>query len=404
MAESHGAPATAGLQVYLVGGAVRDRLLDLPVAERDWLVVGSTPQALEAAGFIPLDQDFPVFLHPQTHEEYALARRERKAGHGYKGFVVDSGPEVTLEQDLARRDLTINAIAEAPDGTLHDPFGGLEDIEQGMLRHVTPAFVEDPVRLLRIARMASRLGHAGFRVAHGTQALLRRMVAAGEHRHLRPERVWKEMRRALAERQPWRFIEVLHSCGALDTLLPPLAAQLAREHADAGPPAGHGRPALPSLRALQCLAGQDDAVPARLAALLLPALAALDRPEQLRQWLPVERECLELLRVSARLQPDYAAMHQASPAQWLDWLQAGAAFRQPAVFLAAVSVCAARSAPGEDPSPAALARALLTALDGVSVADLAAAGAPRETLPTRLRQRREQAIASCLAAAPGTGS
>ncbi len=207
------------MRLYVVGGAVRDRLLGLPVNDRDWVVVGSTPEAMVDAGFTPVGRDFPVFLHPGTHEEYALARTERKSGRGYQGFVVHAAPEVTLEQDLARRDLTINAIAEDPaTGALTDPFGGQHDLQQRVLRHVGPAFVEDPVRLLRLARLAARF--ADFSVAPETQALLAQMVADGEIDHLVPERVWQELSRGLMEDQPQRMFEVLRCCGALARLLP----------------------------------------------------------------------------------------------------------------------------------------------------------------------------------------
>ena len=207
------------MKAYIVGGAVRDRLLGRPVNDRDWVVVGSTPEAMVAAGFTPVGRDFPVFLHPQTHEEYALARTERKAGRGYLGFVVLASPEVTLEQDLARRDLTINAIAEDPaTGELIDPFNGQQDLQRRVLRHVGPAFAEDPVRLLRLARLAARF--ADFSVAPETQTLLITMVADGEVDALVPERVWQELSRGLMEAWPDRLLDVLRGCGALARLLP----------------------------------------------------------------------------------------------------------------------------------------------------------------------------------------
>ena len=212
------------MQTYLVGGAVRDNLLGLPVRERDWVVVGATPAEMLALGYKQVGKDFPVFLHPETHEEYALARTERKTGPGYKGFVVHADAAVTLEEDLIRRDLTINAIAEAPDGSRIDPYGGQEDLRAGLLRHVSPAFVEDPVRILRVARFAARFAKWGFHVAHGTQALMQQMVANGEVDALVPERIWTELSRALAEEQPARFFEVLQHCGALARLMPELAA------------------------------------------------------------------------------------------------------------------------------------------------------------------------------------
>jgi len=210
------------MQVYLVGGAVRDRLLGLPVRERDWVVVGATPQEMLALGYTQVGRDFPVFLHPKTKEEYALARTERKTGPGYTGFAVHADPDVTLEEDLRRRDLTINAMAETPDGVLIDPYGGKDDLDNGILRHVSPAFAEDPVRILRIARFAARFSRWGFHVAHATNKLLRAMVASGEVDQLVPERVRTELSKALAEPVPVRFFEVLHGCGALARLFPEL--------------------------------------------------------------------------------------------------------------------------------------------------------------------------------------
>ncbi|WP_337878170.1 multifunctional CCA addition/repair protein [Caldimonas sp.] len=206
------------MKVYMVGGAVRDRLLGLPVSDRDWVVVGATPEAMIASGFTPVGRDFPVFLHPQTHEEYALARTERKTGHGYHGFVFHAAPDVTLEQDLQRRDLTINAIAEDEDGHLIDPFGGVRDLQDQVLRHVSPAFAEDPVRILRVARFAARFTE--FSVAAETLMLMRQMVEHGEVDHLVPERVWQELSRGLMEKKPSRMFEVLRECGALARLLP----------------------------------------------------------------------------------------------------------------------------------------------------------------------------------------
>ncbi len=214
--------ATDGLEIYLVGGAVRDRLLCLPVDESDYVVVGATPEEMHRRGFTQVGKDFPVFLHPETKDEYALARTERKRAPGYHGFEVHAAPEVTLEQDLARRDLTINALAEDWDGRIIDPFGGIADLKARVLRHVSPAFVEDPVRILRVARFAARFAELGFQVADATMDLMREMVAAGEVDALVPERVWQEMAKALSESRPSRFFTVLRDCGALARLLPEL--------------------------------------------------------------------------------------------------------------------------------------------------------------------------------------
>lgn len=206
------------MKTYLVGGAVRDSLLGITGADRDWVVVGSTPEAMAALGFTPVGKDFPVFLHPQTHEEYALARTERKTAPGYKGFVVHASPEVTLEEDLARRDLTINAMAQAEDGTLIDPYGGQLDVQHQVLRHVTEAFREDPVRILRVARFAARF--ADFSVAPATMTLMQDMVVAGEVDALVSERVWQELSKGLMSAKPSRMLQVLRDCGALKILLP----------------------------------------------------------------------------------------------------------------------------------------------------------------------------------------
>ena len=205
----------------MVGGAVRDALLGLPVQDRDWVVVGATPEALVAQGYVPVGKDFPVFLHPASREEYALARTERKTAQGYRGFAVHAAPDVTLEEDLARRDLTINAIAQGADGTLTDPYGGQRDIAARVLRHVTDAFAEDPVRILRVARFAARF--PDFSIAPDTMALMQRMVAEGEVDALVPERVWQELSRGLMAQQPSRMFEVLRACGALHKLLPEVA-------------------------------------------------------------------------------------------------------------------------------------------------------------------------------------
>jgi len=208
------------MKTYLVGGAVRDHLLNFPVKEKDWVVIGETPESMLAKGFNPVGKDFPVFLHPQTHDEYALARTERKTAPGYKGFTIHASPKVTLEEDLIRRDLTINAMAMATDGTIIDPYNGRRDLEQGIFRHVSPAFSEDPVRILRVARFAARYTHLGFKLAHETRDLMRQMVNKGETESLVAERVWAELHKALLEKTPTAFFYTLRDCRALASIFP----------------------------------------------------------------------------------------------------------------------------------------------------------------------------------------
>lgn len=212
------------MQIYLVGGAVRDSLLKLPVVDRDWVVVGATPAQLLALGYQQVGKDFPVFLNPQTHEEYALARTERKSGQGYTGFTCYAAPDVTLEEDLQRRDLTINAIAQAPAGELIDPYGGVQDLNARLLRHVSDAFSEDPLRVLRVARFAARFAHLGFTLAPETAALMRSMADGGELSALPAERVWKETEKALQSQSPQVYFQVLRACGALQVLFPEIDA------------------------------------------------------------------------------------------------------------------------------------------------------------------------------------
>lgn len=255
---------TAGLNVFRVGGVVRDRLLQRPASDADYVVVGATPEAMRERGFRPVGRDFPVFLHPETGEEYALARTERKAGRGYHGFVFHTGPEVSLEDDLERRDLTINAMAEDADGGIVDPFGGRRDLEDRVLRHVSPAFREDPVRILRLARFQARF--PDFSVADETRSLCREMVADGEVDHLVPERVWQELSSALMEAQPSTCFELLHDTGALAVILPELdclfgVPQVAEHHPeiDAG---------VHTLMVVDQAARLGGSLPARFAALV----------------------------------------------------------------------------------------------------------------------------------------
>jgi tRNA nucleotidyltransferase (CCA-adding enzyme) len=318
------------MQVYLVGGAVRDELLGLPAPERDWVVVGATPEELQRAGYRPVGREFPVFLHPDTSEEYALARLERKTGPGYRGFVTRFSPDVTLEQDLQRRDLTINAMARDNDGRLIDPYGGQRDLQQRLLRHVSAAFVEDPVRVLRVARFAARLAAHGFSVAPETRELMRQMVANGEINALVPERVWREMSRALLEANPEVFFDILADCGALALLLPEL---------------GWDAPAHAALRRAVALSPEGSV---RFAALLAdtPAAAISTLCERLR----VPNDYRELALLSARLQQRSAqrgtldASRTLDAAATLELLEAADALRRPERFQLLLSALQARGA------------------------------------------------------------
>ena len=373
------------MKVYLVGGAVRDRLLGLPVAERDWVVVGATPEQMLAAGYRRADADFPVFLHPRTGDEYALARRETKTGPGYKGFAVDTGPDVTLEQDLARRDLTINAMAEDAAGTLIDPHGGRADLDAGLLRHVTPAFVEDPVRLLRVARFAARFGHWGFRVAHDTHGLMRRMAESEDMRALRPERTWQEMKRALATTQPWRFFEVLHSCGALAVLVPELAAAL-------GDPAAHGdRLTAPPLAALCRAAAADPSIAVRFAAVMHWAVPDAVAVPAFGQRLRVEREPAELLALLDQALPTLHELGDAPAADLVAFADRHRGFQNAARFATLLT-----AAEVVDPALAPVCARVRAARDAgatVTAEALRDAGLAGPALGVELLRRRQAAAA-----------
>lgn len=319
------------MQVYLVGGAVRDELLGRPVSERDWVVVGASPEQMQHLGYRPVGRDFPVFLHPQTHEEYALARRERKVGPGYRGFTTQFSTDVTLEQDLQRRDLTINAIARDAAGQLIDPFGGQRDLQDRVLRHVSEAFIEDPVRILRVARFAARFADLGFTVAPETLLLMKRMVESGEVRSLVPERLWRELSRALQERTPEACFDLLQECGALGVLMPEL-------HWPAS--------ARPALRAAVRLS-PDGGV--RFAALL-----ASSSPEQIHalcERLRVPTEYRELAVLNARWSPGLPAAGEAGAGALLALLEKADAYRRAARFeqllLAAEATACAQHGDGD---------------------------------------------------------
>ncbi len=342
------------MDIYLVGGAVRDSLLGRPVAERDWVVVGATPEELQARGFTPVGRDFPVFLHPHTREEHALARLERKTGPGYRGFVTEFAPDVTLEQDLARRDLTINAMAQATDGHLIDPHGGRADLERRVLRHVSPAFVEDPVRILRIARFLARFAHLGFSVAAETLELMRQMSASGELDALVPERVWRELERLLGEPTPRAGIELLRECGALRIVLPELDAlfgvpQSPKWH----PEVDTGEHVL---LALQVAAGRAAPVSVRFAVLMHDLGKALtprsEWPkhiaheargvpaiESLCQRLRVPQEHRDLALLASRFHTHVHRGLELRAVTLLEVLESADAFRRPGRFAELLEVC-----------------------------------------------------------------
>jgi tRNA nucleotidyltransferase (CCA-adding enzyme) len=346
------------MKAYIVGGAVRDELLGLPVADRDWVVVGATPEEMAAAGFKPVGKDFPVFLHPGTHEQYALARTERKSGRGYRGFTVCAAPDVTLEQDLARRDLTINAMAKSESGELIDPFHGKEDLKAGILRHVSEAFAEDPVRILRAARFAARYG---FRIAEETLALMRRMVESGEAEHLVSERVWQELAKGLAEPQPRLLFDALERCGLRGRLLPEIRAVPA---AFAG--------SLAARFAQLCWPLDENEVNA-----LCERLRA---PNDVRELALTASRCRELLRVS----------NGAPAAKLLELLKRADAFRRPERFAELLEVAALADAVFDRKRVEnALAAAL--AVDAGAIAR--EAGSTGE-IPDRLDAAREAAIAA----------
>jgi tRNA nucleotidyltransferase (CCA-adding enzyme) len=402
------------MRIFSVGGAVRDELLGLPVQDRDFVVVGASPEAMLALGFRPVGKDFPVFLHPRTHEEYALARTERKAGHGYKGFAFHASPEVTLEEDLARRDLTINAIARAEDGTLIDPFGGVADLRARILRHVGPAFVEDPVRILRVARFAARF--ADFSLAPETLALMRRMTASGEVDHLVAERVWQELARGLMEATPSRMIRALHECGALGRILPALDRLFGvPQRADYHPEIDTG---VHVLMALDCAAREGFALPVRFAVLLhdlgkgLTPTADLPRHpghegrglrlvEEVCAYLKAPTECRDLALLVARYHGDIRRGPEMRASTIVRLLEKADALRRPQRFQQLLQACDCdfhgrlgwedRPVPGREQFPAAL-----EAAQSVDAAAIARACERKEDIPGRLHAARVAAVAARL--------
>jgi tRNA nucleotidyltransferase (CCA-adding enzyme) len=401
------------MRIYTVGGAVRDALLDLPVVDRDYVVVGATPEQMLARGFRPVGKDFPVFLHPETQAEYALARTERKTAPGYHGFVFHADPQVTLEEDLARRDLTINAIAQAEDGTLVDPFGGRRDLEARVLRHVSPAFAEDPVRILRVARFSARFRN--FTLAPETLALMRRMVDNGEVDHLVAERVWQELAKGLMETQPSRLFETLRACGALARLLPEVEALFGvPQRADFHPEVDTG---VHTLMVVDMAARLELTLPARFAALahdlgkgvtpaeILPRhtgheahSVALLGP--LCERLRVPTDCRDLARLVASFHGDIHRAEALRPGTMVKVLERCDALRRPERFDELLGACEAdyrgRLDYTERPYPqAGLWRAALAAaraVDAGAIARACAESGHEPLIPDRIHAARVAAV------------
>ncbi len=374
------------MRIYAVGGAVRDELLGLPVKDRDYVVVGATPDDMARLGYKPVGKDFPVFLHPRTHEEYALARTERKTARGYKGFQVYAAPDVTLEQDLSRRDLTINAIARDERGRIIDPYGGAVDLKRGVLRHVSPAFAEDPVRILRVARFGARFG---FKVAPATLRLMRAMVQAGEADALVAERVWQELATGLMEAAPSKMFALLRQCGALERVLPELDAAWKQRGQCAR-----------SLRALDYAAARGHALEVRYAVLgcALAGLAASERELRrmsVRLRAPADARDLALLALRHRAQIGLAAKLEAEAVVAL--FQSCDAWRRPARFeqlLQASESCDC----GRARSLAAAARLLaaLRAARAVNAGAIARRESEPDKIAARLRSARVAAVQAAL--------
>jgi len=353
------------VKVYAVGGSVRDQLLGLEIRDQDYVVVGSTPEEMQRLGFKPVGKDFPVFLHPQTHEQYALARTERKSGHGYRGFTVYASPDVSLEQDLERRDITINAIARDPSGEIIDPFNGRADLNKGILRHVSPAFAEDPVRVLRVARFAARFS---FTVAAETSALMQQLVEEGETDHLVSERVWQEISTGLMESNPSIMFQVLRDCGALVRILPELDALFGVPQPEKTHP--EIDTGVHALMAIDYAASRQYSLPVRFAALTHDLGKGVTPPDQwpahrghekigvqlvdaLCTRLRVPGHCRDVARLTARFHGDIHRAEQLRPATMLKILTAADIFRKPERFEEILSASESdfRGRPGFEEKP-----------------------------------------------------
>jgi tRNA nucleotidyltransferase (CCA-adding enzyme) len=396
-------------KIYCVGGAVRDQLLGLPVQDHDWVVVGNTPEDMVAQGFQPVGKDFPVFLHPRTHEEYALARTERKTARGYKGFAIYAAPDVTLEQDLLRRDFTINAIAQDADGNLIDPHNGIADLRAGILRHVSAAFGEDPVRILRAARFAARFG---FSIAPETLALMRGMVDNGEVDSLVAERAWQELARGLMEKKPSQFFETLRSCGALAKILPEVDAlfgvpQPEKYHPeiDCG---------IHTMLVLDDAAQHDYALEVRFAALahdlgkattpkdILPRhigheLRGVELVKNLSQRMRVPGDCRDLALLAARYHGDVHRASELRAETAIKLFQSADAWRRPERFNQLLQVCASdargRTGHAQDAYPQAdYLQQLLATARAVDAGEIARQCADSDTIAAAVQQARIGAI------------
>lgn len=402
------------MRAFIVGGAVRDELLGLPVQDRDWVVVGATPDEMLARGFRPVGKDFPVFLHPDSGEEYALARTERKTGRGYKGFAFHAAADVSLEEDLLRRDLTINAMARTEDGTLIDPYGGRHDLAARLFRHVSPAFAEDPVRILRVARFAARF--ADFSVAPETHALMCAMVADGEVDHLVPERVWQELARGLMEARPSRMIETLRACGALARILPEVDRLFGVPQPRAHHPeidtgihvlavldlaAAGAQPLAVRWACLLHDLGKADTPAARLPHHPGHEAASAERAREVSERLRAPGECRDLAVLLAR---EHGVLHRAAELRAttiVRLLERCDALRRPARFAllldaAACDFLGRPGTPAQSYAPAALWRAALTAAQSVDAGAIARACTDKSQIAKRVHEARVSAVKRAL--------
>ncbi len=401
------------MKIYLVGGAVRDALLSRPVHEQDWVVVGARPEDLTSQGYRAVGKDFPVFLHPATQEEYALARTERKSGQGHTGFICDFSPDITLEEDLIRRDLTVNAMARDTDGAIIDPYGGQQDLQARLLRHVSPAFREDPLRVFRVARFAARYAPLGFRIADETMTLMRDMTASGELDSLTPERVWKETERALGEDAPDVYIQVLRDCGALDVWFPEISRLFGvPQRPEYHPEVDTGVHTLMSLRLATRLSRKAHV---RFAALVhdlgkadTPAAEwprhvgheerGVTRVRELAQRLRIPKEFQALGELASRFHLDIHRATELRPGTVLRKLVHMDALRRPERFDELLLVCEAdaRGRLGleeKNYSPPAYWQGALAAVKSVSAATLQQDGLEGDAFIKSLEVAREQAIA-----------